>query len=332
VCARALAATGAPVGEHESILSKRALAVGGVAVAGTGRPVDGAAIAWVGRDNGDPQVHVTRVDQAGRTLHDAQLTTARGDASDVAIAWAGNQWIVAWVDGRDGNGEVYATTLDAAGRVVGKGQRITHAPGDATDVALVATADSAWVAWADPRESPQDGFADIYVAELRPKDATRVGDEVRVLATAAHSRSPALARRGTDIALGWIEEAPMGADPARARAYGAMLAWLGPGGKPLAPPSHVPVAGDGFPTAIALEGAGGVLHGVLARAAVDAIVLDALDVKRDGAVTPFALVTLDGPPSLDVSMGLAGRELFFNDEGEGAGARRARRARVVWPR
>jgi hypothetical protein len=325
-------------------ITKRALAVGGVAIATTDRPEDGAAIAWVGRDAGDPQVHVARVDRHGKLVHDVQLTNAKGDATDVAITWSGDKWIVAWVDGRDGNGEVYAATLDRDGRNVGRGQRITNAPGDASDVTLLAQPGGAgadgrgavWLAWADPRESPQDGFADIYVTELRARDASRAGDEVRVLATAAHSRSPALGASGNDVAVGWIEEAPMGADPGHTRAYGAMLAWLGPGGVPATEPSRLPVAGDGFPTAITLEGAdaAGRLHAILARAAPDMIVLDGLDLQRDSRepATPFALVTLDGPPSLDVALALTGDALFFNDESADADSRRIRRATVRWRR
>ena len=144
-------------------------------------------MAWVARDAGDPQVHVARVDRRGKLVHDVQITSVKGDAADVAIAWSGDKWIVAWVDTRDGNGEVYAATLDRDGRSVGRGQRITNAPGDASDVAILALPDAAgpdgrgavWLAWANPRESPQDGFADIYVAPLRGRDASRAGDEVR---------------------------------------------------------------------------------------------------------------------------------------------------------
>ncbi len=329
--------TGAPV-PHS--VTKRALAAGGVAIAATDRPEDGAAVAWVARDGGDPQVHVTRVDRQGKVLRDAQLTSVRGDAMDVAIAWAGDKWIVAWVDTRDGNGEVYAATLDRDGRVVGRGQRITSAPGDASDVTILALPDAAgpdgrgavWLAWADPRESPQDGFADIYVAPLRSRDASRAADEVRVLATAAHSRSPALGARGTDVALSWIEEAPMGADPANGRTYGAMFAWLGATGAPTAEASRLPLAGDGFPTSVALDGTPQALHVVVARAAADAIVLDGIDLQRDQPMTPFPLITLDGPPSLDVALAATQDALFFNDESADAETRRARRATVRWKR
>jgi hypothetical protein len=320
-----------------AVVTRRALAAGGVAIATTDREADGAAIAWVGRDAGDPQVHVTRMDLHGKLLRDVQLTTAKGDASDVAIAWAGDaedHWVVAWVDARDGNGEVYATTLDRDGRTIGRGQRITNAPGDASDVALLATGDggNVWLAWADPRESPQDGFADIYAAQLRPRDATRVGTEARVLATAAHSRSPALGARGKDVGVAWIEEAPAGADPTTARAYGAMLAWLGPGGQPASEPRRLPTVGSGFPTAVALDGAtAGVLHVVLARADDDLLSLDGIDLTREPG-TAYPLVTLDGPPSLDVAIGLTSRWLFWTDESADATARRVRRATVRWTR
>jgi hypothetical protein len=258
----------------------------------------------------------------------------------VAIAWSGTQWIVAWVDGRDGNGEVYAATLEKDGRSFGHGQRITTAPGDASDVSVLALPEgggrggrgAVWLAWADTRESPQDGFADVYVAQIHARDASRAGDEVRVLATAAHSRSPVLAARQHDVALAWIEEAPMGADPGRSRAYGAMFTWLDPGGRPTAEPSRLPVAGDGFPTAIAFDDGRNALHAVLARATEDRIVLDALDLTGRGEATPYPLLTLDGPPSLDVALGVTGGSLFYEDESADAEARRVRRATVRWTR
>jgi hypothetical protein len=323
-------ANGASAGA--GMITKRALASGGVAIATTDKPDDGAAIAWVARDGGDPQVHVARTDKTGKLRHDVQLTNAKGDASDVAIAWSGEQWVVAWVDARDGNGEVYATTLDRDGRSVGRGQRFTNAPGDASDTAILATPSGVWLAWADPRESPQDGFADIYSAQLRPHDAARIGDDARVLATAAHSRSPALAARGGDIALGWIEEAPMGADPKTSLQYGAMFAWLAPSGHVASDPQRLPVAGDGFPTAIAFDGSNGALHAVLARAEPDMIVLDGIDLTHDRDVTAYPLVTLDGPPSLDVALGVVGSALFWNDESADAETRRVRRATVRWTR
>src|SRR5690606_23161780 len=57
------------------VISTRALQIGGVSVAAADKPEEGAAIAWVARENGDPEVHVTRLDKRGRRTNDVQLTT-----------------------------------------------------------------------------------------------------------------------------------------------------------------------------------------------------------------------------------------------------------------
>ena len=158
-----------------TVLTTRALDLGGVAIATGDAPENGALAAWVAKDGGDPQVHVARVDVHGKKLNDLLVTTERGDAADVAVAWCGGAWLVAWVDWRDGNGEVYAARLAPDASRVLATERITRAPGDASGVALLVTPKSpeAWIAWADPRENPREGFADIYVAKIRTKDAKK---------------------------------------------------------------------------------------------------------------------------------------------------------------
>ncbi|MDB4943672.1 MAG: hypothetical protein JWP97_3206 [Labilithrix sp.] len=314
-----------------TVITNRALQVGGVAAAPAEKPEDGAAIAWVARDNGDPEVHVTRVDRHGKKTGEVQLTTAKGDASDVAIAWAGGSWIVAWVDGRDGNGEVYATRLglDLSRNA---GERVTNAPGDASDLVALAAGDRVWLAWADPRESPRDGMADIYAAAVGSRDAKPLVAEQRLLATAAHSRTPQLALApDAGVAVAWIEEAPLGAPPSSASGYGAMLVRLGPDGAPRDRVTKLPLAGEGAATSVALEPYSRGLHVVLARSSAEAIALDALDL---GAPQPraYPLLTLDGPPSLDVALVLDRTGLFFNDDGPASADKRARRARIAWAR
>jgi hypothetical protein len=327
---RPLDSKGAPSGPPVTLTS-RALTVGGVAIAPGGAPEDGAAIAWVAREGGDPQVHVTRVDKRGRRQNDVQLTTAKGDASDVAIAWAGAGWLVAWVDGRAGNGEVFATKVGVDLARTAREERITDAPGDAGDVALLARGDTAWLAWSDPRESPQDGFADVFVTALHAKDAKRAGEDVRVLASAAHSRSPALAATSDGVAVGWIEEAPMGVEASASTAYGAMIARLDERGRPRGPIANVRGAGGGSPSAIALDAAGPTLRGVIARADKEELHVDAIELAPNaGAPRAFPLLALDGPPSLDVSLALQGGALYFNDDGPDTGDRRARRATILW--
>lgn len=315
-----------------NVISTRALTVGGVAIAGAEKPEDGGAIAWVARENGDPEVHVTRIDKNGRRTNDVQLTTIKGDASDVTITWAEKGWIVAWVDGRDGNGEVYATKVSMDLGRVAREERITNAPGDASDLVALARGDAVWLAWADPRESPRDGIADIYVSAVRMRDAKRSLDEQRLLPTAAHSRTPHFAANASTVWVSWIEEAPIGSETPTASGYGAFFTRLDAAGKPADKPTHIPLAGDGAATSVSID-AGGVggnaIRAVVARSTIDGISLDAIDM---GASPPRvgSLLSLDGPPSLDVALVLDGPLLYFNDEGPQIADRRARRARVAW--
>jgi hypothetical protein len=341
-----------------STLSNRALAVGGVAIAGAEKPEDGGAVAWVARDNGDPEVHVTRIDRRGRRTNDIQLTTVKGDATNVTITWAGNGWIVAWVDMRDGNGEVYATKVSPELQRIAREERITNAPGDASDLVALANGADVWLAWADPRGSARDGLADIYVTAVHMRDAKRAFEEQRILATAPHSRTPRLvrttaapradpatstgetptgaadagartsesSRAADDVFLAWIEEAPMGAATPDASGYGAYWTRLGAGGKAVAPPVKMPIGGEGAASAVVFESG---LRGVIARTNASGIALDAVDLSQNPPVASSILM-LDGPPSLDVVLVLDGNVLYFNDDGPLPVDRRARRARISW--
>jgi hypothetical protein len=311
------------------VLSTKALAVGGVAVAAASSSEDGGAVAWVARENGDPEVHVTRIDKKGKRTKDVQLTTVKGDAGDVTITWAGNGWIVAWVDSRDGNGEVYATKIDLGLTRISREERITNAPGDASDLVAHAKGDLVWLAWADTRESPKDGLADVFVTAVKMRDAKRAVDETRVLATAAHSRTPQLATGESGVHVAWIEESPLGNETPGASGFGALWTTIDPQGKVTAKPQRMPLAGDGAASSVAIEAPGGKVRAVVARSTSDSISLDAIDL---GAPTPrgFAILTLDGPPSLDVAMVMNDGVLFFNDDGPSLPDKRARRALISW--
>ncbi len=315
-------------------LTSRAAPVGGIALAAGARPEDGVVAAWVARDGADSHVHLARFDASGRRRADVQLTTGHGAASDVALAWAGAGWLVAWVDTRDGNGEVYAARVDGDLRRLAGEQRITRAPGDAGDVALAIAGDVAWLAWSDARESPREGVADVYVTTLRAKDAHPLGDETKVLATAGHSRSPAVAATGEGTGgmavVAWIEDAPPGVD-----APGAVMAARVDAQAHLAgAPARLPLAAEGKPSAIALERAGSDIRAVVARTWRDEVTLDAAKLSSDlgtpSAVWP--LVDLDAPGSFDVALALSGDGLYFDDLGSAASDHRLRRASVDWRR
>lgn len=308
------------------VVTKRALAMGGVSIAPASD--GGAVVAWVARDGNDPVVRVRRVDARGERLAETTLASAPGDAADVRIASDGSGYLVAWVDGRHGDGEVYAARL-GADLTRGREERITRAPGDATDLVLLVRGEVGWLAWADPRDSLRDGFADIYVARIRTRDAKLAAADRRVLASAAHSRSPTLAPGEDGVSLAWIEEAPPGADPKTATSYGAWLARLDADGRDRGEPERIPLAGDGFPTGVLLDPTSVAPRGVVVRATRDEIALDAFAAGPRG-LRAFAYLPLDGPPSLDVPMTWLGSSLFFGDDGPDPADRRARRAVVQW--
>lgn len=309
-----------------NVIAPRAVAVGGVSVAPAGGPDDGGALAWVSRESGDAEVHVTRLDKRGRRTGDVQLTTARGEAGDVTITWVGNGWLVAWVDWRDGNGEVYAAKVGLDLSRAGREERITKAPGDALDLAALAVGENVWLAWGDTRESPREGLAEMYTAAVRGKDAKKILDEQRLLATAANSRTPSLAATADGVAIAWIEDAPLGAETPGSSGYGAFLARLSADGKPSGRPQRLALAGDGAATSVALL-RDAPLRAIVARGTLEGLALDAIDVTKPAATT---VLGLDGPPSLDVSLATEGDVVFFNDEGTTVADRRARRAHISW--
>jgi len=246
----------------------------------------------------------------------------------VTIAWAGDGWLVAWVDARDGNGEVYAAKVSRELDRFGPGQRITNAPGDAADVALAVEGDTAWVAWSDPRDNPREGLSDIHAITLHARDATRAGEDVRVMATAAHSRSPALASLGRGMLVAWIEDAP----PNLEGPGGAMTARLDRAGRLVGAPSPLPLAGPGRPTAVTLSAADGGVRAVVARALNGEITLDVMALGSDPAVRPIAwpILDLDAAAPFDVAMTLFPSDIFYTDASSASGQHRVRRAHLDW--
>ncbi len=313
----------------ETTVSTRALAVGGTSVTALAKPDDGAAVAWVSRDEGDPEVHVARIDKRGKIIKDVRLTRAKGDAAHVAIGWAGTSLIAAWIDGRDGNGEVYVAKLSPDLGRLGRDERITNAPGDASDLSILSDGDRVWLAWADSRDNVRAGKADVFAVALRTRDLKPLVAELRLLATTTHSRSPKLAAsEAGGVVVAWIEEAPLGSETPSAAGYGAMWAAIDAAGKVVERAAKLP-QGDGAATSVAIDTKGGLRRVVVARSTDDAVALDVVDV---GASPPVAypLLTLDGPPSLDVALVLKDDVAFFNDDGPMPADRRARRAKIAW--
>jgi hypothetical protein len=311
-------------------LSSRAASISGVAVASGGEMRDGAIVAWISRSQAAGEVRLAQISATGRLLHSLRLAPADSDTSSVAVAWTGDGWLVAWVDGRNAGAQVYATKVGRQLQHRARSARVTRAAVAPADLAVAARGDVAWIAWSDARESPREGVADIYAMALHAADATPASDEVRVLATARHSRSPTLASASGDGALiAWIEDAPQGVD---ARAV-TMIGCLDRSSRVSCPTVELPLAGPGQPASIELAPARDEVHAIVARWGVGGgVTLDGLRLGTDGAplVPPWPLVVLDTPASVDVSLAIAGDGVVFSDVVAGPGQRRLRLAEIAW--
>jgi hypothetical protein len=352
------------------VLSKRAVSIGGVAVAAAPAPkdakgkVDEAAVAWVAREkSGEAQVFVTKVGPGGEKLGQKKLTVVPrkkregvpSESSDVAIAFApsaasegakagpataadtGDGWIVAWVDTRDGNAEVYVAKVDRTLKKVVPDRRVTAAPGDSAEVQIAVRGKEAWLVWSDARASVDEGTGDIYLARLDTRTLQKVGEEARVFASAGHSRSPVLAPSPDGVLLAWIEEA-VGADKAGSGEAGVRVAQLDEKGSVRGAP--VLIRGEeGAPVSSAalVCGSGsarGLCRGVLASAVGETQVLGAFELSPGAPAGPLkTLAALGGGTTQDVSPSLSGPQatgLFFADNAVN-GAGRVRWMTLAWP-
>jgi hypothetical protein len=311
-------------------LSTRADSIGGVSMAPGGSASDGALVTWISGRKSNGEVRLAQVSEAGRLERSLRLASADGDASRVVAAWAGDGWIVAWVDDKNGRDQVYATKIGRHLQRSARDERITSAAVGPADLALAVGRDTAWLAWSDARESPRDGVADIYATTLHLADATRAGEETRVLATASHSRSPALASLADTALIAWIEDAPTGIDaPAE-----VMIGCLDRRATVLCPPVELRPAAAGQATAIDLQSAGDEVHAVVARSGIGGITLDGI--RLGAGASPLGpswpLVVLDAPAAVDVSVAIAGDQIIYSDVVPGPGQRRVRLAEIGWRR
>lgn len=310
-------------------LTSHALSVGGIALAADGASNPQAAVAWIARQGSAPAVHVALLDQSGGSVRETVLPGAGSDASSVAIAWAGSGWVVAWVDDRDGNGDVYTAKLQKDLTRAAPDHRIRTAPGDASDVALAVGDGIVWVAWSDPRESPREGLSDIFATTLGLDDAGRSAGDVRVLATALHSRSPSLvATRDGGALVAWIEDAPAALDAPGA----AMVARLDRAAHVVGAPRALALPEHTRPTEVVLERDADAVRAVVIDASRDGQSVAAFQLADDGSSNTELpdLLDLDAPASFEVALALAGGSMVFSDVGAAPGDHRVRRASVAW--
>lgn len=353
---RPIGADGAP--GKTSILSRKALSIGGLAIApvreDAGAPAKKpeakkpeAVLAWVARERGEPQVFVTRVGADGAKIAQKGVTViARkkppkgvpSEASDVAIVDSGDGFIVAWVDTRDGNAEIYVAKLDRALNKVVPDRRITEAPGDSAEVQIAVRGQDVFLVWSDARKSPDEGSGDIYLAHLEGATLKKVAPETLLFASALHSRTPQITSTGSGFLVSWIEDAfGVGKTDATATTErGMRIAQLDAKGMMIGAPQLLRGEGQAPVTSatIGCSAVRGGCRGVLTSAVGETLVLGAFSLSPGSP--PSALKTiaaLTGATTQDVSpvfpSGTA-TSLFFADDAVG-GSGRVRWMQIAWP-
>jgi hypothetical protein len=303
-------------------LSLRAHSVGGIALAPNAAGTE-VLSAWTGVDAGQPQVFLTMLGPDGTRRNQRMLTRKTGDANDVAAAALNGAYIVAWVDEREGDPEVYVSKVDSRLNRIGAEQRLTQAPGPATEVSLAVTGERAVVAWADARDPARPGDSDIYVARLGVKDAVPVAPAAAVLATRGHSLSPLVRPFGDGVAIAWLERG----DGDEAKGAGLMFGVLDLNGGFKQAPTLTPL--DGEPTALALDCTPTACDLVVALAFEDSARLLATSVRPGGTPALRELLPLRSRAAGRTRLSLIGPELLFADT-DGDSSWRMRRALIDW--
>jgi hypothetical protein len=281
-----------------------------VAVA-AGDPSSGdSLVVWSAVDNKQPQVFATLVGADGKKKIQKMLTHTKGGVSEVAVAFAGDGWFVAWVDERTGTSQVYVTKVDYKVRQTMPERHVGTAASTATGVQLLVRGDSLVVAWSDARgQTP--GVADIFVARLTTKDLSPVGPERVVVATAAHSRSPAISAFGEGAAVAWVEDAPASA---LGKGGMLMLARLDSGAEPVAD-SFTTAELGGSPQSVGISCGGNACRVVTPVSTHDGAELQAFEWRGgQGPARGSRMIGLTTPPKGAVAPVVIGDGAFYVDE------------------
>jgi hypothetical protein len=321
-----LDASGQPT-EAPTMISVRAMSAGGLALAPSTKAEE-VCVAWVARDNGVPQVFLTRVGADGKSLLQRMITHSRGDVADVAIAAHGDGWIVAWVDWRDGNGEVYVTRVNGMLVKQGPEKRITQTPGDASDLSLLVMGDDLLVSYGDTRDHPTHATANPYVQKLNAKTLVRIGEERRVDSSEFHAKGVQLSRLGQDVVMAWlIQSSPGSAEAERGAAKVSRLdvETL----RLLGEPTSLGTEGA-VPASLKLSCERDACHGAMMVSVSGSRRLEGFSWwPGTSRVHRGQLARGSGPSAADITPALIDESVFFVDQGVD-GSDRIRRVQVQW--
>jgi hypothetical protein len=309
-------------------LQEKANPAGGLAAAAAGDGFDGGALAWVALEEGRAQLHVTRIDGAGRRVRDARLSTTVAPDSDVTIQWGNHGFIVAWVDNRVDPPEIYATKVSPTLQRISREERVSKGVRGVTGLTSVVDRESMWLAWADTRGQELTGVADIFAQRISAHDGTPLGPDVRVSnSPRTLSRSPSLAVTSEEVAVAWIEDVPWDSSRAVSDWTGAMAQRFSRDGEPKGP--AVPLVGKGAGRVSSVAWSPGTGNTVVAvRQTSSGSVLEQGDFGRGPEPTAWRrLAAIHGPVGFDVPLAFAGAHVIFGEDGPRPASKRVRLVR-----
>jgi hypothetical protein len=308
-------ADGEPVGAP-LLVSPRADFLGGVALATGTSDAHEACLAWTGGDGQRSQVLLTKLDAKGEKTSQRVVSHGVRGTSDVALAAAGDGWIVAWVEERNGEPDIYAARVGSDLSRTGPERRITHAGHSIASLRVAAHGDDVVLAWSQTHGDTAG--ADVFTTRLARSDLASRGDDVRVATSTNDYRGLDMGFLGDDLVLSWIEGphpdlhgANSGAAPR------AMVARLGPSGPPVVPPT--PVASTDPVNSFVLSCAAQGCRAVLGVSHEDQLELAGFVWKGAGPLpTPVRLGRWATVPE-DPSPALLGEWLYLAEDKSGAG-------------
>lgn len=328
--ARPLTGPGSAASAAGTTLTVRGLTAGGVAIASNTSGTD-ACVAWVARDDGDPEVFVTRVGADGKKQKQTLLTHAKGEIGDVAIVAAEDGWLVVWIDTRDGNAELYAARVDHELRKKGPETRLTNAPGDATEVNLFGREGDALVTFSDTRGAEKEATGAPFVLRVGLADGKKIGEEIRLARSSGagrHARGVRIVPQGKDLLALWSEH-PHPSDRSNA-ATPISFVHLDGNGAPKGLPETLTIEGDPVLSAFSVSCATRPCRVVGAKAEGSSLVVfGGTWSGEEPTVRTEDIGWLRAGPSLDPVPMLVGDQLLLLDDGPSRDGR-VKRFGLTW--
>jgi hypothetical protein len=159
-------------------------------------------VAWPDQRDGDEEIYLARVSDAGVAVgDDIRFTSASGTSQAPALIFTGAELALAWQDSRNaGRDAPYFSRASAEGARIGDDARVPYV-GNASEPAVAWSGTEHGVVFADDRT----GANEIFFTRITAAGAI-AGVEVQVTDAAGNSHAPSIAWSGTEYGVVWADD------------------------------------------------------------------------------------------------------------------------------